>query len=53
MLRQIVFACAQQHNQFALHSTRVFSYDFVDAFSPDKRLGVLIVGFDVMLDGFN
>ena len=27
--------------------------DFVDAFSPDKRLRVLIVGFDVMLDGFD
>jgi hypothetical protein len=27
--------------------------DFGDAFGPDKGLGVLIVGFDIMLDGFN
>ena len=27
--------------------------DFVDALGPHKRLGVLIVGFDVGLDGFD
>ena len=27
--------------------------DFVDPFGPDKRFGVLVVGLDVMLNGFN
>jgi hypothetical protein len=32
-------------------TTLQFFQDVADAFCPDKRLWVLIVGFDVMLDG--